>query len=687
MAPSDNPLLGSSDRLPAFDQIEVAHVVPAIQTLLEELGAELDRLESELDSPTWDSVIEPLERLQDRLRYAWGTTNHLMAVQNSPELREAHTAVQPHVIEFSMRLGQSPAIFQALEALRDSDEYAKYDEAQKRIVESLLRSAEHAGVGLEGDERDRFNALQQEAGSLRTKFQNNVLDATKAFRLDLTESSDVEGLPESLLRLAAQAYGEGATAEEGPWRITLDFPSYGPFMEHSQRRDLRQQMLEAFITRASSGEHDNSENVERLLEIRREMAHLLGFETYAELSLDAKMADGVEAIEKLTDELRSRAFDRAESEFEELCEFAKKNGADHEIVQWDIPFWAERLREAKFDFTDEELRPYFPLPRVLDGLFEVATRLFGVTIVAADDRAPKWHEDVRYFEIQDESGETIASFYLDPYSRPAEKRGGAWMDECLSRSSIHGELRKPVAYLVCNQTPPVGDTPSLMTFTEVLTLFHEFGHGLQHMLTRVDYGLAAGIRGVEWDAVELPSQFMENWCYLPTMLKRLSGHYETGDPLPDELVDKIIEARTYRAASQLLRQLYIGSLDLDLHYRYDPDSDEDAFDRMRAMVPKFSVLKPLENDRFLCAFSHVFAGAYAAGYYSYKWAEVLSADAFAAFEEAGLENEEALRETGRRFRDTVLGCGGGEHPMEVFKRFRGRAPSTEALLRHTGLAS
>jgi oligopeptidase A len=402
------------------------------------------------------------------------------------------------------------------------------------------------------------------------------------------------------------------------------------------------------------------------------------------------MAPGVEAALDLLEELRSACFDAAKRELSELQAFAAASGADEEqsLQLWDLAYWAERQRERLFDYSEEELRPYFPLEVVLRGLFELSERLFGVRIRSADGEAALWHPDVRFFRVQDEQGEEIAAFYLDAYSRPKEKRGGAWMDECVGRSRLMAPpdraVRLPVAYLVCNQTPPIDGRPSLMSFQEVTTLFHEFGHGLQHMLTRVDYGLASGIRNVEWDAVELPSQFMENWCYHWDTLRGLSRHVDTGESLPRELFDKLKAARTYRAASDMLRQLYFGFTDLELHHTHRPES-EDAFELQRRVASKTTVMPPLDEDRFLCSFGHIFAGGYAAGYYSYKWAEVLSADAFAAFEEAGLDDEAAVSDTGRRYRDTVLALGGSAAPMEVFKAFRGREPRTDALLRHSGL--
>lgn len=691
----ENPLLLNAV-LPRFDLIQTDHVVPAMRQVLAELAQRLERLESDAQ-PTWDGLVEPLERLGDRLSVTWGIVGHLMGVKNSEALREAYQTIQPEVVRFSLRLGQSSVIFKALNAIRDSAAWEQLQPAQQRIINILILDASLAGVGLEGPDRQRFNAIQQELAELGTRFSNNVLDATKAFALTLRTPEDIVGLPASLLEMTAQAAreaGEGeATAAHGPWRVTLDYPSFGPFMEHSRRRDLRETLYRAFITRASCGEHDNTPLIERILRLRQEKARLLGYDTYAALSLASKMAPDVESIERLLEELRQASFKAAQQDLEEIRAFARQQQAPEAeaLCHWDLAYWSERLREHRYAFNDEVLRPYFPLPRVLDGLFALAHRLFGVTIVAADGEVPVWHTDVRFFRIYGPDGDEIAAFFLDPYSRPAEKRGGAWMDECVGRSRLlappDAAVRLPVAYLICNQTPPVGEKPSLMTFSEVKTLFHEFGHGLQHMLTTVDYGMAAGISDVEWDAVELPSQFMENWCYHRETLMGLSGHVESGEPLPQDLFEKILAARNYRAGSLMLRQLYFGCMDIALHHRYDPNGDQSIFDVQRQVAASTTILAPLPEDRFLCSFGHIFAGGYAAGYYSYKWAEVLSADAFAAFEEAGLNNDDALAEVGRRYRNTILALGGSRHPMEVFKAFRGREPTTTALLRHSGLAA
>jgi oligopeptidase A len=679
--------------LPRFDLVDVKDVEPGMRSLLAELEAEVDRLEASVE-PSWRGLIEPLEAISERLGFAWGLVGHLMAVQNTDALREAHDAVQSEVVVFGLRLAQSRPVFEGLEALRNGPDFGGLDPAQRRIVESLLRDARHAGVGLAEAPRARFNEIQAELAELATRFSNHVLDATKAFSLTLRMPEEIAGAPPSLRQLAAQSAREAgekdATAEHGPWRITLDAPSVMPFLEHGERRDLREQLYRAYVTRASEGELDNTAVIARILELRQEMAGLLGFDSYAALSLDAKMAPDVAAVDALLEELREASIGPAQADLESLRSFARERGQSEPIALWDVSFWAERLREQRFDYSEEELRPYFPLPRVLEGLFGLAERLFGVSIVPADGEAPVWHPDVRFFRVRDETGVPVAAFYLDAYSRPGDKRGGAWMGECLGRTRLpipgHSEARRPVAYLVCNQTPPVDGKPSLMSFDEVLTLFHEFGHGLQHMLTRVEYGLASGIRNIEWDAVELPSQFMENWCYHRATLVGLSRHVDTGEPLPDALFEKLEAARTFRAGTRMLRQLYFASMDLELHRRDLAASGESIFDVQRRVAERTTVLPPLPEDRFLCSFGHIFAGGYAAGYYSYKWAEVLSADAYSAFEEAGLDDPKAIAETGQRFRDTVLSLGGGAAPGEVFRSFRGREPSPEALLRHSGLA-
>jgi oligopeptidase A len=682
-----NPLLIGKG-LPPFDKIKAEQVVPAITQLLKELESEVSKLEENV-TPTWSGLVEPLTVIEERLGWSWGIVGHLMSVKNSPELREAYETMQPEIVKFYNKLSQSKPLYEAFKGIKESAEWDKLEPAQQRIVESSIRDFELSGVGLEGEIKERFNQIQLELAELSTKFSNNVLDATKAFKLKLTDKKDVEGLPPSALGLMAQtAKAEGdedATPENGPWVVTLDYPSYIPFMKYATDRELRSQLYKAFVSRASSGELDNRSNIDRILALRKEQANILGFANFAELSLARKMAPDVAAVQELQSQLRIASYDAAVQEFEELKAFA----GTEDIKHWDASYWSEKQREAKFDFNEEELRPYFSLPKVLDGLFGLANRIFGVTITAADGQAPVWHEDVRYFQIADETGKPIAFFYLDPYSRPGEKRGGAWMNDCIGRAKMTVEgktaTRLPVAYLICNQTPPIADKPSLMTFGEVTTLFHEFGHGLQHMLTTIDYVGAAGINNVEWDAVELPSQFMENWCYDRGTLFGMAKHYQTGETLPEAYYLKLVAAKNYMSGSAMLRQLHFGMLDMELHSNYQPGDAETPNDVRDRLAKTTTVLPPLPEDNFLCSFGHIFAGGYAAGYYSYKWAEVLSADAFAAFEEVGLENEEAVKSVGKSFRDTVLSLGGSLHPMEVFQSFRGREPKTEPLLRHSGL--
>ncbi|MEE3328176.1 MAG: M3 family metallopeptidase [Myxococcota bacterium] len=689
---NDNPLL-FSEGLPPFDAVRAEHVVPAVESLLADLETDLGRLEEGI-APTWDDSVVPLEAMGDRLARCWGVVGHLMGVRNDDALREAYEAAQPGVVQFSLRLGQSQPIHRALLELSESEQAKTLSGAQVRILESLLREAAHSGVALEGESRERFNAIAQELAQLSTDFSNRVLDATEAGGFWLREKTDVAGLPQSLLDLTAQSArdaGEAdATWDVGPWKLGLDPTCVMPFLQHSTRRDLREAIYRAYVGRAGSGEFDNRQAIERILALRQEQAGLLGYGSYAELSLSGKMASDVEAVLGLLEDLRTPSFDQAREELATLTAFARGHGFEAEALSlWDIPFWAERMREDQFDYSEEALRAYFPFAQVLDGLFDLAQRLFHVRIESADGDAPIWHEDVRFFRVYDDSGTERAAFYLDPYSRPGQKRGGAWMDECVGRSvrlaSPSAAFRVPVAYLVCNHAPPVGDQPALLLFDEVQTLFHEFGHGLQHMLTTVDESLASGIRNIEWDAVELPSQFMENWCYQSETLRSISGHVETGDSIPDALADKLRAARTYRAGSDMLRQIYFARTDLELHEKpVQPDAG-DAFAIQRRVARETTVIPPLEEDRFLCSFGHIFAGGYAAGYYSYKWAEVLAADAFGAFEEVGLDNESEVSRLGERFRSTVLALGGSRSPGEVFEAFRGRAPRAEALLRQSGL--
>ncbi|NCB37531.1 MAG: M3 family peptidase [Erysipelotrichia bacterium] len=687
----NNPLMARSG-LPQFEQIKPEHVIPAMDATLAEVESKLKQVEANI-VPTWDGLCKPLEELDIPFEYTWSVINHLISVKNSDELRKAHQEVLPRVIDFSLRMSQSKPIYEGLKKLRDSADYAKLSDAKKRIIEKKIKAAEHSGVGLEGKPKERFNEIINRMSKITTDFSNNVLDATKAFELIITEKSDIEGWPRNLKQLSAQSYvrekgqtGQKADPENGPWRITLDYPSSGPFLQHSRNREQRRQVYHAMVTRASGEKFDNAPLINELLKLRKEEAAILGFKTFAELSLDTKMAPDVAAVEKMFCELEKPARPVAEKELEDLRKIAAESGQTEPLKHWDIAFWAERLREKLYDFTDDQLRPYFPLPEVLNGLFSLAERIFGIKIQKSQQHnVPRWHEDVNYFDVNDENGKTLAHFYIDPYSRPAEKRGGAWMNECFGRRIIDGKPRLPIIYLVCNGTPPVDGKPSLMSFGEVTTLFHEFGHGIQGMLTVIDEAEAAGINGVEWDAVELASQFMENWCYNRPTLMGMAKHYETGAQMPDDLFEKVKAAKNFRAGAAMLRQLEFGKTDIYLHHYFDINGSETPFEAARRIAEQTGVMPPYEHEKFLCSFSHIFAGGYCAGYYSYKWAEVLSADAFAAFEEVGLDNEKAVTELGRRYRNTILALGGSKHPTEVYRMFRGRDANTDALLRHSGL--
>jgi oligopeptidase A len=691
--------------LPRFEAIDASQVKAHIPSLINDLGEQLSTLESTLqqrladNTPlSWDEVMTPLHLLGERLRWSWGVVSHLNGVCNSPELREAHAAQQPDVVRFGNRAGQSQVIHQALESLQQNPSHP-LDSTQIRILDAELLSMRHRGVGLSGAIQESFNEASEKLASLSTRFSNHVLDATQGWTLLVDDADQLKGMPERALQALAAAAkeagdqqqdGQDPSAEDGPWRLGLDMPRYLPVLTHADNRSLRETVYRAQVSRASSGELDNTPLIEEILDLRTHQAARLGYQNWAERSLASKMADNVGAVEQLLEELRVAALPVAEQEIDELKTCARRHGATEadDFSPWDVSYWAEKLRQERFNLNQEALRPWFPLPQVLDGLFHLCERLFSIKIEAADGEAPIWHQDVRFFKVNDQDGHPLAAFYLDPFSRPASKRGGAWMDECLNRSrNSEGELTHPVAYLICNQTPPSGDIPSLMSFEEVETLFHEFGHGLQHMLTTVEHPQAAGINNVEWDAVELPSQFMENWCLDRHTLMGMARHWQTGEPLPEEDYNKLRNSRTFMQGCGTLRQVHFALTDLRLHSTWTPELGQspDAF--RRKIADSTTVLPPIPEDRFLCAFGHIFSGGYSAGYYSYKWAEVLSADAFAAFEEVGLDQEENVQATGQRFRNTVLSLGGSQRPADVYKSFRGRTASTDALIRHSGLAA
>ncbi|MCK4934732.1 MAG: M3 family metallopeptidase [Simkaniaceae bacterium] len=686
---SANPLL-CFNKLPAFDKIEVKHIKPAIEKILTELEPQLQRLEA-LKSPTWESLISPLEHIEDKLHKVVGPIKHLQSVNDSKELRDAWIAIEPLIINFDLRIMQSKSLYNHMLELEKNAAFESYAPAQKRILKKIIQAAKLSGIALDNPSQLRFNQIENKLAELQTAFSQNVLDATKNFSLIIEDPDLIEGLPENILFITSKTFkdthpNKETTETTGPWQLTLSPPIFIAVMKHCKSQAIREKLYRAFITRASSGNLDNSENLKEQIRLKKEKAELLGFSNFAELSMQTKMAPSVESIMQLLEELRTAAWVGAKNDLQEIEDIAKTLGHIGPIKHWDMGYFAERLKESRFEFTEEELRPYFQLPKVLEGLFDLSYKLFGITVELSMENAPTWHPDVSYYVIKNQEGQQIASFYLDPYSRPENKRGGAWMDSCADRMILDGEVQLPIAYVICNGTPPTNTEPSLMSFREVETLFHEFGHALQHMMTKIDYKNAAGINGVEWDAVELPSQFMENWCYYKPTLIGMTEHIKTKNPLPDALFAKIVASRTFQAGSGMLRQIQFAMTDLELFHTYDPNqSNKTPFDVMQEIAKKTSIMPPLLEERFLCAFTHIFAGDYSAGYYSYKWAEVLSADAFSAFEEAGLDNPQAIAETGERFLKTILELGGSVHPMEVFVQFRERPPQVDALLRHSGL--
>lgn len=723
-----NPFM-QQEGLPKFESLEPEFLTPAVEELLEKLERDFAKLEESLVDENadascidYDTVLPVIEQMQYPLGYVWGIAGHLNGVKNGDELREAYESNQPKVVESMTRFSQSKPLYDALSSIQKQWETAEEEESvsflnkqKRRAVENSLLGMKLGGVGLEGSEKERFNEIKQKLAKLSTTFSNNVLDDTKAFHHVVTDPKAMEGVPESARALWANSHLAAAAEESkseseapnlkeatktGPWRITLDFPSYLPAMSHMGDRGIRELLYKAYVEKAAekSGDKNNVPLIYEILALKQEMAKLLGFSNYAELSLAQKMAPEVKDVTALSDMMAKKAVPAAKKELEEVTDLARTKGGDEyaedklaKLEPWDVTFWSERLKESKFDMTQEELRPYFALPAVLDGMFGLLDRLFGVTVKAADGEAEVWNEDVRFFKIFDsQTDKHIASFYLDPYSRPENKRGGAWMDTCIGKSeATHQNI--PVAYLTCNGSPPVGDQPSLMTFGEVETLFHETGHGLQHMLTDATVGDVAGINGIEWDAVELPSQFMENWCYDRPTVYGFAKHWETGEPLPEDKFQKLCDQKIFNSGMTTSRQLYFGQLDLALHSDYDAVAGQNGegknlFELQKEIASKYCPHSlPIAEDRFLCSFSHIFAGGYSAGYYSYKWAEVMSADAFGAFEDVGLDNEDSVRAVGKKFRETVLSLGGGVAPSQVFRDFRGRDPNPDALMRHNGL--
>ncbi|KFK92689.1 MULTISPECIES: oligopeptidase A [unclassified Serratia (in: enterobacteria)] len=676
-----NPLL-TPFALPPFSAIRPEDIVPAVQSALADCRAAVERVVAQPGPFTWENLCQPLAESDDRLARIWSPVGHLNAVKNSPELREAYEQALPLLSEYGTWVGQHEGLYQAYRSLKEGAGFAELSVPQRKAVENALRDFELSGIGLPAEKQKRYGEIVARLSELGSTYSNNVLDATMGWSKLITDVNELSGLPESALAMA-QAMAQ-AKEQEG-WLLTLDMPSYLPVMTYADNQALREEMYRAFATRASdqgpnAGKWDNSEVMAETLALRHELAELLGFASYADKSLATKMAENPEQVLGFLNDLAKRARPQAEQELAQLRAFAKQHYGVDELEAWDITYYGEKQKQHLFSISDEQLRPYFPEQRVVEGLFEVVKRIYGISAKERKD-VDTWHPEVRFFDLFDANGELRGSFYLDLYARE-NKRGGAWMDDCVgSLRKANGELQKPVAYLTCNFNRPLGDKPALFTHNEVTTLFHEFGHGLHHMLTQIDTAGVAGISGVPWDAVELPSQFMENWCWEPEALAFISGHYETGEPLPKALLDKMLEAKNYQAALFILRQLEFGLFDFRMHAEYSPEKGAQILPTLAEVKKMVAVVPSPSWGRFPHAFSHIFAGGYAAGYYSYLWAEVLSADAYSRFEEEGIFNAQ----TGKSFLDNILSRGGSEEPMELFKRFRGREPKLDAMLRHYGI--
>lgn len=675
-----NPLLDEST-LPSFSQIKADHIEPAIDSLLDANRKTLSSLLERNSHYSWDNLLQALEDSDDRLNRAWSPVAHLHSVADNEELRAAYNACLPKLTEYTTELGQNEDLYCAYKQIRKSDEFPDLEQAQQKIIDNALRDFRLSGVELDQAKQQQFKQVQLQLSQLQTKFEENLLDATQAWNKHIEDNSRLQGLPDSAMALAAQ---NAESENKSGWLFTLDSPSYIPVLQYAEDTELRKEMYQAYVTRASeqgphAGKWDNSDVMQKILALRQEMAELLSFNCYADYSLVRKMADNTDEVLDFLNDLAARSKLVATAELAALQDFAREHFQREKLEAWDIPFYSEKLRQHTFSFSQEELRPYFPVPQVLKGMFEVVNRLYGL-VIKEKKSIDVWHPDVLFFQIYDDENELRGSFYLDIYAR-THKRGGAWMDECVVRKRIAGTLQRPVAYLTCNFTPPIGADPSLLTHDEVITLFHEFGHGLHHMLTQIDFSGVSGINGVPWDAVELPSQFMENWCWEAASLDLIACHYQTGEPLPHALFDKMLRARNFHSGLQMLRQVELALFDFHLHLARQAKNSAEIQALLDKIRTQIAVMLPPDYNRFQHSFSHIFAGGYAAGYYSYKWAEVLSADAFSKFEENGIFD----KITGQQFLHSILEQGGARDPMELFVKFRGRKPSIEPLLRQSGI--
>ncbi len=669
-----NPLLDFSG-LPRFGEIKAEHVSPAIDALLQENKGLIQILAQDTQVPTWDNFIEPLDNANERLSRAWGQVEHLNAVMNTPELREAYNGNLSRITGYYTELSQNEAIFGKLKGIRGTLGFERLTPAQKRIVENELRDFRLSGAELSEAMKPQFKALKEQLNQLSSRFSDNLLDATNAYERVVTDEKELDGVPEDV------KLGLKHPTQPG-WKLTLHAPCYLPVMQYATHRSLRQELYRAYVTRASElgkADWDNTAHIQEIVRLRQAIAHMLGYKSYAEVSLAPKMARSPSEVLDFLGDLVRRAKPYAQKDLAALQEFARAELGIEHLEIWDVGFASERLREQRYSFSEQEVKRYFPEPKVLEGLFRVVQTLFDVDVVPA--HTATWSPDVKFFEIRSRKGEAIGQFYLDLYAR-ASKRGGAWMDGAITRRRLATGVQIPVAYLTCNFSAPLEGKPAYFTHDEVTTLFHEFGHGLHHLLTRVDYRGASGINGVEWDAVELPSQFMENFCWEWNVLTNMTSHAETGAPLPRELYERMLAAKNFQSGMHFVRQLEFSLFDMHLHYDFDPNGTHTPLQLLDRIRQQVAVVIPPEYNRFPHSFSHIFAGGYAAGYYSYKWAEVLSADAYSLFEETGVLNAN----TGQRFWQEVLSVGGSRPALESFVAFRGREPNIDALLRHSGIA-
>jgi len=675
----NNPLL-QKEGLPAFESIQASHIEPAIDHLLSENRTAIESLLNTTKNYNWDNLLQKFEDMDDQLNKAWSPASHLHSVADNDQLREAYNACLSKLSDYSTEMGQNENLFHAYETIANSEDYASLNTAQQKIIKNALRDFRLSGIDLDEDKKERYKIIQQKLSKLQTKFEENLLDATHAWEKLITNKDELSGLPESAIALAAQT---AKNKDKQGWLFTLDFPSYMPIMQYANNAELRKEFYKAYVTRASDakGDWDNSEVMLDILKYRTEKAKLLGFESYAHYSLATKMADDPKEVMDFLNDLAERTREYAKQEFAELKQFANEIENADSLEAWDVAYYSEKLRQKKFDISQEILRPYFPVNQVIEGLFAITNKLYDVTIKQREG-IQVWHKDVMFFDIFDAKENIRGSFYLDLYARQ-HKRGGAWMDECVVRKKSDTNIQDPVAYLTCNFTPPISDKAALLTHDEVTTLFHEFGHGLHHMMTRVEYSGVSGINGVPWDAVELPSQFMENWCWEKEALDLFARHIESGKALDDDLYERMTRARTFQAGMQMIRQLEFSLFDFRLHLEFASNESLNIQDLLNEVRQQIAVVTAPEFNRFQHSFSHIFAGGYAAGYYSYKWAEVLSADAFSKFEEKGIFD----KTTGNEFLQAILEQGGSREPMDLFVEFRGRKPSIEPLLRHSGITA